>query len=254
MMRARLVIVKFLPVGFAIVLAACAPLPQRAGIPTRWSPSSNFDERRPNLVIIHHTAEGSVRHALATLTSSREKVSTHYLIGRDGTIYQLVDERARAWHAGESQWGADTDLNSSSLGIELDNNGDEPFPDAQISALLALLRDIELRYQIPLENFLGHADIAPQRKADPSRYFPWKTLAEHGFGLWCDPPLPDPPAPFDTTLALQALGYDVADPDAAVRAFKLHFAQDDTAPELSDRDRQMLYCLLLKLNKFRQKP
>src|SRR5471030_1167693 len=118
------------------LLTACAPVPQRAGIPTTWQASPNFNERKPNFVVIHHTSDDTVDQALRTLADSARRVSAHYLIGRDGTIIQLVDERARAWHAGESKWGANTDLNSASLGIELDNNGREPFSDAQISALL----------------------------------------------------------------------------------------------------------------------
>ena len=201
------------------MFAACAPLPQRAGIPTTWQGSPNFDERRPNFVVIHHTSDDSVDQALRTLASPARGVSAHYLIGRDGTVIQLVDERARAWHAGASKWGADTDLNSASLGIELDNNGREPFSDAQISALLRLLADVKERYHIPVANFLGHADVAPRRKTDPSRYFPWKTLADRGFGLWCDPPFPEPPLPFDAALELRALGYDTEDQHEAVLAF-----------------------------------
>lgn len=228
-------------------LAACAPVPQRAGIPTQWQPSPNFDERRPNFVVIHHTGDDTVGQALRTLTDPIRGVSAHYLIARDGTITQLVDERARAWHAGESQWGPATDINSASLGIELDNNGNEPFPEAQISALLRLLGDIQQRYRIPAANFLGHADVAPRRKADPSRYFPWRTLAALGFGLWCDPPFPQPPASFDTTAALQALGYDIADVEAASRAFKLHFTGEESSG-LTEDDRALLHCLLQKIS------
>ena len=108
----------------AVLLAACAPLPPTTGVPMQWHPSQNFDERRPNFVIIHATSDDTADQALRTLTDPVRRVSAHYLIGRDGRIYQLVEERARAWHAGESKWGADTDLNSVSLGIELDNNGD----------------------------------------------------------------------------------------------------------------------------------
>lgn len=230
----------------AALLAACAPLPQRAGIPTVWYPSPNFDQRRPNYVIIHDTADDDVGQALHTLTDPLRQVSSHYLIGSDGTIYQLVDERARAWHAGVSKWGGDTDLNSASLGIELDNDGEEPFAPAQISALIALLQDIAQRYRIPAANYLGHADVAPTRKVDPSRYFPWKTLADAGFGLWCDPPLPEAPAGMSTVLALQAFGYDVSDPEAAIRAFKRHFMPDDTTDEVTTDDRDMLYCLINK--------
>lgn len=231
----------------AILLAACAPLPSATEIPMQWQSSPNFDERRPNFVIIHATSNDTAEQALRTLTDPLRRVSAHYLIGRDGRIYQLVDERARAWHAGESKWGAHTDLNSVSLGIELDNNGDEPFPDVQISALLKLLNGIHERYRIPAANYLGHADVAPRRKVDPSHYFPWETLARQGYGLWCDPPLPEPPAAMDTTLALRALGYDVSALELAIRAFKRHFVQDDTTPELTDRDRGVLWCLLSKV-------
>jgi len=232
---------------FAVLLAACAPLPPTTGVAMQWQPSPNFDERRPNFVIIHATSNDTAEQALRTLTDPARRVSSHYLIGRDGRIYQLVDERARAWHAGESKWGATTDLNSVSLGIELDNNGDELFPDVQISALLTLLNGMRERYAIPAANYLGHADIAPRRKVDPSRRFPWETLARQGFGLWCDPPLPEPPAAMDTTLALRALGYDVSAPEPAILAFKRHFVQDETTPELTDRARSVLYCLLSKV-------
>lgn len=228
----------------ALVLDACTPFAMRSNVATEREPSPNHDERRPNLVIIHHTGNGIVTDALRTLTNPVRAVSSHYLIGRDGTVYQLVDELSRAWHAGDSRWGSLTDINSSSLGIELDNNGAEPFPDVQISALLELLADIQRRYQIPARNFLGHADIAPRRKTDPSRYFPWQRLAEHGFGMWCDP-LPASPAPptFDIALALRALGYDVSDLNAAMRAFVLHFVQDDVPFLLNERARTMLWCL-----------
>jgi N-acetylmuramoyl-L-alanine amidase len=232
--------------ALSLLLAACAPVPQRAGIPAKWQASPNFDDRKPNFVILHHTSDDTADQALHTLADPMRSVSAHYLIGRDGTIIQLVDERARAWHAGESKWGADTDLNSASLGIELDNNGHEPFADAQISALLRLLADIRERYHIPAANFLGHADVAPKRKTDPSRYFPWKTLADHGFGLWCDPPFPEPPTPFDAAAELRALGYDTGDAVAAMRAFKLHFVPDELSPGLTDRSRALLYCLYQK--------
>jgi len=230
----------------SLMLVACAPVPQRAGIPAKWQASPNFDDRKPNFVILHHTSDDTVDQALRTLTDLARSVSAHYLIGRDGTIIQLVDERARAWHAGESKWGSNTDLNSASLGIELDNNGHEPFADAQISALLRLLADIKGRYHIPVANFIGHADVAPRRKTDPSRHFPWKTLADHGFGLWCDPPFPEPPTSFDAAAALRGLGYDTGGAVAAIRAFKLHFLPDELSPELTDRSRALLYCLYQK--------
>lgn len=198
-------------------------------------------------MIVHHTGDDTLGEALGTLTDPGRAVSAHYLIGRDGAVHQLVDERARAWHAGESKWGANTDINSSSLGIELDNNGREPFPGAQISALLALLADIQTRYSVPKANVLGHADVAPRRKTDPSRHFPWKTLAEHGFGLWCDPPYAERPVPFDDAVELQALGYDVSDVEAAIGAFKLHFLADESSRVMNDQDRALLHCLIQEM-------
>ena len=233
-------------IALSLVLAACAPVAQRAGYPSQWKGSPNFDERKPVFVILHHTSDDTVDQALGTLTDPVRAVSAHYLIARDGTIIQLVDERARAWHAGESKWGSDVDINSASLGIELDNNGREPFADAQVSALLRLLADIRERYRIPAANVLGHADVAPRRKTDPSRYFPWKTLADQGFGLWCDPPYPEPPRTFDATLGLRAVGYDTTDVAAAIREFKLHFVPDETTAELTGRSRSLLYCLYQK--------
>ena len=208
-----------------------------------WVPSPNFDERRPNFVIIHGTSNDTVERALHTLTDPERKVSAHYLIGRGGEIIQLVDERQRAWHAGASRWGMLTDLNSASIGIELDNTGEEPFPDIQIQSLLGLLRDLRERHRIPAANVIGHGDIAPRRKIDPSHYFPWKRLATAGFGLWCDNPLPAPEH-FDATLGLRAFGYDLSDVPMAVQAFRRHFAAAEGSSELTAADRAMLYCLL----------
>lgn len=230
--------------ALCIVLAACAPVRQRAGIPVQWAESPNFDDRKPQFIIIHHTGDDNVAQALGTLIDRGRAVSAHYLIARDGTVWQLVDERDRAWHAGASRWGAVTDMNSVSLGIELDNNGHEPFPDTQIAALIALLTDIQERLHIHGTNVLGHADIAPRRKVDPSVYFPWKTLAAHGFGPWCDSPLSSAPASFDVALGLQTLGYDVADVEAAIRAFKRHFLADETSPIIGEQGRAVLQCLL----------
>ena len=236
-----------LAVLMSAILAACAPLPQQPQ--TRMQidrvASPNFDQRRPNLVIIHHTSDDTLDQALRTLTSPERKVSAHYLIGRDGRIVQLVDENDRAWHAGKSWWGGVNDINSASLGIELDNNGNEPFPDAQIDALLSLLTDIRQRYALPVANFIGHADVAPSRKEDPSALFPWQRLAENGFGLWCDAPLLPAPVGFDLALALAALGYDPTTPEASLHAFRLHFARGDQAYS-SEQENALAYCLWQK--------
>ncbi|MES2205685.1 MAG: N-acetylmuramoyl-L-alanine amidase [Pseudomonadota bacterium] len=231
-----------------LLLAGCVSPPPRKGpnFSVVWRPSPNFEERRPVYVILHHTGSTSADRGLFVLTDPAHKVSAHYLVGRDGTIYQLVDERYRAWHAGVSRWATNKDLNSSSIGIEIDNSGSQPFPDVQISALLKLLKDIQQRYHIPAENFLGHADITPGRKVDPSRYFPWERLANKGFGRWCyRNPLPNLPLLFDPSLALQLLGYDINRMNAAVQAFKLHyFPENANTPELSEFEQQVLYCLV----------
>lgn len=235
---------RLLALGMLLALGACAPLPQRAGVPTRWEPSPNFDARRPNFVIVHHTSNDTTEQALRTLTDQTRKVSAHYLIGRDGTIWQLVDERARAWHAGQSFWGGSTDLNSASLGIELDNTGDEPYPQAQVDALVALLEDVRQRLGIPAANVLGHGDVAPRRKTDPGRLFPWRTLAHRGFGLWCDPPWPDTANAMDPLLGLRALGYDISDPQAAIAAFRRHYRPQDMGLVLTASDAGLIRCLL----------
>jgi N-acetylmuramoyl-L-alanine amidase len=237
--------------GFVLALVGCTPQPVRTTLPSTWIPSPNSGVREPNFVVIHHTSDASAEISLNTLTDRAQAVSAHYLIRKDGKILQLVDESRRAWHAGKSYWGGDTDVNSASIGIELDNNGEEPFADKEIAALLDLLGDISKRYKIPPANYLAHADVAPTRKSDPSRFFPWRTLADHGFGLWCYAPPAEPLPMFDATVALQALGYDTSDVDAAIVAFKLHFIQNDASPQLTDRDLRVLDCLVRRKQQLR---
>jgi N-acetylmuramoyl-L-alanine amidase len=234
--------------GLAVLaaLCACTQITPRANVSYEERPSPNFNERRPNFVIIHHTTHDNAERSLATLTDPLREVSAHYLVARDGAIYCLVDELARAWHAGDSYWGGTRDLNSASIGIELDNNGEEPFTEPQIESLLELLADIRARYKIPAANFLGHGDVAPVRRSDPGRRFPWRRLAEHGFGLWCDPPYPVVPEAADAALLLTALGYDTRDLEAAVAAFKRHFIPDDLSEGITAEHQALLYCLVAK--------
>jgi N-acetylmuramoyl-L-alanine amidase len=207
-------------------------------------PSPNFGERLPSFVVIHYTGADSASAAVRMLSSPQSQVSAHYLVARDGTIVQLVDERARAWHAGESRWGALFDLNSASIGIELDNDGRTAFPQAQIDALLSLLSDLRERYRLPAQNFLGHSDIAPRRKLDPGPLFPWRALAASGFGLWCDPPYPEPPPNFDALGGLRALGYDLRQADAALLAFRSRYTPDIPSTDPAERDRALIHCLV----------
>jgi len=227
-----------------LALGACTQIAPRTNVPYKERPSPNFNERRPNFVVIHYTSHDNAERSLSTLTDPLREVSAHYLVARDGTIYYLVDELARAWHAGDSYWGGTRDLNSASIGIELDNDGEEPYSEQQIESLLLLLADIKARYKIPAANFLGHGDIAPTRRADPGRAFPWKRLAGRGFGLWCEPPYPKVPNDADTALLLTALGYDTRDLDAAIAAFKRHFAPGDLTIEITEENRGLLLCLV----------
>ncbi|MDD5296300.1 MAG: N-acetylmuramoyl-L-alanine amidase [Rhodocyclaceae bacterium] len=229
-----------------LLLVGCGSSPQRSTIPSLWHPSSNHDLRRPDFVILHHTGSADAARALNTLTDPLHRVSAHYLVVRDGTIYQLVDERARAWHAGASRWGMQTDLNSASLGIELDNDGSEDYPEIQLASLLSLLDDLARRNHIPPGNYLGHGDVAPGRKFDPGSRFPWKRLAERGFGLWCEPPYPETPPDFDPLLGLAALGYDATRPDASLRAFRSHFRGLVSEAPVGVDDAVLIHCLLLR--------
>ncbi len=207
--------------------------------------TTNFTMRKPNFVVIHHTAQQTTEQTLKTFTLPRTEVSAHYIIARNGTVYHILNDYLRAHHAGAGKWGSITDMNSCSIGIELDNNGTEPFADAQVASLLVLLRQLKQAYNIPTANFIGHADFAPARKTDPGIAFPWKTLAENGFGLWYSDTLRSAPEGFNYLLALRLIGYDVHDSTAAIKAFKRHYMQD-TARQLSPRDLSAIYDLMNK--------
>ena len=151
----------------------------------------------------------------------------------------------RAWHAGNSRWGNQLDINSASIGIELDNNGFEPFDSLQINSLISLLGKLKKEYAIPAANFIGHGDIAPTRKNDPNFRFPWKLLSQKGFGLWYDEVRDSIPENFNHIYALRIIGYDIKDTTAAIRSFKRHFMQDTTRT-LTDADISVLYNLQKK--------
>ncbi|WP_226500698.1 N-acetylmuramoyl-L-alanine amidase [Pseudomonas sp. MWU16-30322] len=170
-----------------LVLAGCASAPRY----DTSHPSANHDSR-VQFVIVHYTS-ASLARSLQLLTHG--EVSSHYLIGDDksATIYKLMDENQRAWHAGESQWQGRTWLNSSSIGIEIVNPGFKdtptgrrwfPYSEAQIQSLIVLLKDISQRQGISPRHIIGHSDIAPLRKLDPGPLFPWKRLAAEGLGVW----------------------------------------------------------------------
>ncbi len=232
-----------LPAALLALLTACGHAPPRNPL-AGWVPSPNQDVRRPNLIVIHFTEQESVQQSLDTLRgrNSGGPVSAHYLIGADGTRYQLVSDERRAWHAGAGSWGPFTDLNSASIGIELDNDGKSPFAEAQVQSLLLLLDDLCTRLRIPRSQIIGHHDLAPTRKPDPGPLFPWKRLADAGFGRW--PAADAPPAPdgFDPWTALRLIGYPLDDRAATVRAFRNHF-RGQGGSELDAEDLRILHAL-----------
>lgn len=152
--------------------------------PVLWHPSPSFGPRRdglaPSLIVLHYTAMAGAQAALDRLCDPGIEVSAHYLIGGDGTVWQMVDEAMRAWHAGAGEWAGMGDINSRSVGIEMDNRGDHPFAEAQMAALEALLPGIMARWSIPPEGVIGHSDMAPGRKGDPGWRFDWARLARAG--------------------------------------------------------------------------
>jgi N-acetylmuramoyl-L-alanine amidase len=209
-------------------------------------PSPNHAARRgktADSIILHYTGMASGAEALARLCDPAAEVSAHYFIAEDGAILQLVPEARRAWHAGQSYWAGETDMNSASIGIEIQNGGHAfgvpRYPKAQIEAVIALCRDIAHRHAIAPQRILAHSDIAPGRKIDPGEYFPWDKLAAAGVGRYVEPhPIGDdvplvPSAVGEKVEALQtmlaAYGYDVvvgpydAKTAQAVAAFQRHF-------------------------------
>jgi len=208
---------------------------------SHWIGTTNFNLRKPNFVIIHHTAQNACDETLRAFTHVQSQVSAHYVICKDGSVHHMLNDYFRAWHGGVAKWGNLTDVNSSSIGIELDNNGFEPFPDTKINSLLYVLAALKSKYNIPVDNFIGHGDVAPRRKSDPNVYFPWKLLAEKGFGIWyADTTGTIVPEGFNNLQALRIIGYDVKDSSAAIIAFKRHFVQD-TTDVLNDADTKILY-------------
>lgn len=198
----------------------------------RVVPSPNYNDRQLpiSMVVIHYTEMKPVETALDRLTDADAGVSAHYLITEDGEVIQLVSEEKRAWHAGASYWRGVKDVNSASIGIELDHPGHDPanggyrgFEEAQFEALVPLVARIVKDYDIARANVVGHSDVAPMRKVDPGELFPWERLSEYGLCL----PTPakfDQADPFDNDgaflLALERFGYDITEGIKAIEAFE----------------------------------
>ncbi|SLN31318.1 N-acetylmuramoyl-L-alanine amidase AmiD precursor [Falsiruegeria litorea R37] len=205
-----------------------------------WHPSPNCGPRRdgltPSLVVVHYTAMQSAEAALERLCDPAAEVSAHYLIGQDGTLWQMVREADRAWHAGAGEWHGRCDINSRSVGIELDNRGDHPFAEPQMATLERLLPQILSRWGIASAGVIGHSDMAPGRKFDPGPRFDWQRLEQQGLaggrGHDCGPQN----APWDVFRALAQRAGFTADVDdatllSAVRLRYRPWGRGTLAPE-----------------------
>lgn len=181
------------------------------------------------MVVLHYTAMQDAEAATRVLCAPDREVSAHYLIARDGEIIRMVEEDARAWHAGASRWGSVDDINSRSIGIELDNDGESPFAEPLMAALERLLPGIMARHAIAPWRVVGHSDIAPHRKIDPGAHFDWRRLARAGLSVW-----PDETASVDIE----------ANPDRFVRdAERFGYHAPDDQP---DRLASLLYSFRLR--------
>ncbi len=214
---------------------------------SEWISTINFNLRKPNFIIIHHTAQDSLQQTIKTFTLEKTQVSAHYVIADDGKVVQMLNDYLRAWHAGNASWGKTTDMNSASIGIELDNNGFEPFSNNQIDSLLKLLARLKKLYNIPTQNIIGHLDIAPSRKSDPSELFPWKKLAENGFGIFPDEILQEAPTTFNPEQGLRIMGYSTKNLPDAIKSFKRHYMATEVNDVLDAKTINIIYNLYLKL-------
>ncbi|HEY8603973.1 N-acetylmuramoyl-L-alanine amidase [Tsuneonella suprasediminis] len=218
----------------------------------RLSPNCNERKLPISMVVLHYTEMENAEVALDRLCDPQAEVSAHYLISEAGEVVRLVPEEQRAWHAGQSYWRGHRDVNSASIGIELDHPGHalgyRPFSDAQIDALVPLLARIVKRYDIPRANVVAHSDVAPARKVDPGELFPWDRLAEYGLCL----PKPEKLErgdPFDNDaafyLALERFGYDITDGHKVVEAFQRRWRPERIDGQIDGQVRAILFQLLL---------
>lgn len=244
-------------------------------------PSPNFDARtRPiDLVVLHYTGMQDAETALRRLTdpapvagaypgpwqsadvlpdATLPRVSAHYVVGEGGETYSLVAEEHRAWHAGASSWEGEGDVNARSIGVEIVNGGHDfglpEFPDAQIDAVIRLLREILARWpHLDARRVVAHSDIAAERKADPGEKFPWKRLADAGVSIWPEHVAvqlsgDDPFSEVQQQLAL--IGYDVKQSGvmdthtkAALIAFQRRFRPANISGGIDEETRYLLIAL-----------
>jgi N-acetylmuramoyl-L-alanine amidase len=185
---------------------------------------------RPELVVLHYTAMADAEAARRVLCDPAREVSAHWLIARDGTTEQLVDEERRAWHAGTGSWAGREDVNSRSIGIELDNDGQAPFAAPMMDALERLLADILARWSIRPTGIIGHSDMAPGRKRDPGPRFDWRRLARNGLSVWPHPVSLAGPDAIRFREAATAFGYPDVGDDLLLETVRLRFRPGARGP------------------------
>ncbi len=209
-------------------------------------PSPNHDERGAavDMLVLHYTGMRSAAEALGRLCDPVAKVSAHYTVDEDGTVYRHVPEERRAWHAGVSFWRGATNINARSVGVEIVNLGHEfgyrHFPALQMAAVCDLCLDILARHSIPARNVVAHSDIAPARKEDPGELFDWCGLAQNGVGIWPEPQGRAPVAEEQVRPVLARIGYDPKiELPVLLRAFQRHFLPENLtgSPDLPTRVR-----------------
>ncbi|MEQ9695660.1 N-acetylmuramoyl-L-alanine amidase [Shimia sp. SDUM112013] len=201
-------------------------------------PCESFGPRRnaarPDIIVLHYTAMESAKAALERLCDPDVEVSAHYLIAEDGRLWQMVSEDMRAWHAGAGAWGDVADVNSRSIGIELANHGDHPFPEPQMRVLETLMQDIMARWAIPPARVIGHSDMAPGRKRDPGPRFDWPRLARGGLALPTPDGAPAAPCPERFRAAVCGFGFPDVEDSVLLGAVRLRFrpwGEGPLAPE-----------------------
>ncbi|MBH5323413.1 N-acetylmuramoyl-L-alanine amidase [Aurantiacibacter sediminis] len=216
------------------------------------SPNCNDRALPISMVVLHYTEMKPVETAIERMCDPEAQVSAHYCITEEGEVVRLVPEEKRAWHAGVSYWRGHKDVNSASIGIELDHPGHalgyRGFADAQIDALVPLLHRIVKAHDIPRANVVGHSDVAPARKIDPGELFPWDRLAEYKLCL----PRPEKLEQGDVFdndasfyLALERFGYDITDGYKAVEAFQRRWRPERIDGQICGEIRAILFQLLL---------
>lgn len=193
-------------------------------------PFYNDRKCKIDMIVIHCTAH-TPKEAILAFTTQR--LSSHYIIGEDGEVWQTVGEKHRAWHAGVSSWQGQTDINSRSIGIELSSPtlGQKPFSQMQKNALVSLLKRLIKKYKILPQNIVGHSDVAPTRKADPNRAFFWDYLYQQGLGIYYNPNLKNTCQCTDIAQLLHSIGYDTTDLNAAKLAFCRRFIPQSLSGE-----------------------